>query len=41
VVLAENLEVNKKIRIKCIYVDYGSFDKLILSSNSGTGLDRI
>ena len=41
VVLAENLEVNKKIRLRCIYVDYGSFDKLILSSDSGTGLDRI
>jgi replication factor A1 len=40
-VLAENLVVNKKIRLRCIYVDYGSFGKMILSSNSGTGLDRI
>ncbi len=40
-VLAENLEINKKIRLRCIYVDYGSFGKLILSSSSGTGLDRI
>jgi ssDNA-binding replication factor A large subunit len=40
-VLAENLGVNKKIRLRCIYVDYGSFGKLILSSSSGTGLDRI
>ncbi len=39
--LAENLEVDKKIRLRCIYVDYGSAGKLILSSSSGTGLDRI
>ena len=40
-VLAENLEVNKKIRLRCVFVDYGSAGKLILSSSSGTGLDRM
>jgi len=39
--LAENLEINKKIRLWCVFVDYGSAGKLMLSSSSGTGLDRI
>ena len=40
-VLAENLSANEKIRLRCVYVDYGSFGKLVLSSGSGTGLDKI
>jgi len=39
--LAENLTVNEKIRLRCVYVDYGSFGRLVLSSSLGTGLDKI
>ncbi len=39
--LAENLSLNSKIRLRRIYVDYGSFGRLVLSSSSGTVLDRI
>lgn len=39
--LAENLEMGKKIRLRCVYVDYGSYGKFTLSSSSGTGIDRI
>jgi replication factor A1 len=39
--LAENLSVNEKIRLRCVYVDRNSFEGLILSSGSGTELDRI
>jgi len=39
--LAENLGIDKKIRLRCVYVEYGSFGKLILSSSSGTVIDRI
>ena len=39
--LAENLLLNSKIRLRRVYVDYGSFGRLVLSSSSGTVLDRI
>ncbi|MBS7657361.1 hypothetical protein KEJ33_05510 [Candidatus Bathyarchaeota archaeon] len=39
--LAEGLSVNTKIRLRRVYVDYGSFGRLILSSSLGTNLDRI
>ncbi|MBS7614964.1 hypothetical protein KEJ18_04455 [Candidatus Bathyarchaeota archaeon] len=39
--LAEGLSVNKKIRLRRVYVDYGSFGRLILSSSSGTRLDQV
>jgi len=40
-VLAEGIQVNTKIRLRRVYVNYGSFGRLILSSCQGTRLDRI
>jgi replication factor A1 len=39
--LVESISVNDKIRLRCIFADYGSFGRLVLSSSSGTGLDKI
>jgi replication factor A1 len=39
--LAESISVNEKIKLRCVFVDYGSFGRLVLSSSSGTGLEKI